>query len=137
MGLCLYILLVSLASTKIGSQKTTYILLDWVKTGFQIEVLTLIHNLTENRTRQARGPVHNISSVTNMQAKTLKCNQLQTGFSPRLFQENNEGGEELVQNCPVISIQIQIRNVFKLGLAFTLTDQVGCSSRGPFQNFDM
>ena len=31
---------------------------DWVKTGFQIEVLTLIHNLTENRLRHARGPVH-------------------------------------------------------------------------------
>ena len=33
---------------------------DWVKTEFQ----TLIHNLTENRTRHARGPVHTVSSVT-------------------------------------------------------------------------
>ena len=37
---------------------------DWVKTEFQIEVLTLIQNITENRTRHARGPVQNISYVS-------------------------------------------------------------------------
>ena len=37
---------------------------DWVKTEFQFEALTLIHSITENRTRHARGPVQNISSVT-------------------------------------------------------------------------
>ena len=36
----------------------------WLKTEFQIEVLTLIQNIAENRTRHARGPVKNISSVT-------------------------------------------------------------------------
>ena len=37
---------------------------DWVKTEFQTNVLTLINDLTENRTRHARGPVHTVSSVT-------------------------------------------------------------------------
>ena len=30
---------------------------DWVKTGYQIEAMTRIQNLTENRLRHARGPV--------------------------------------------------------------------------------
>ena len=33
---------------------------DWVMTGFQIEVLTLVQHITENRLRHARGPVHTI-----------------------------------------------------------------------------
>ena len=37
---------------------------DLVKTGFQIEVQTLIQHLTENRLRHSRGPVHYIESVT-------------------------------------------------------------------------
>ena len=39
---------------------------NWVKTGFQIEVLTLIQNLTENRLRHARGPVQFTETVTYM-----------------------------------------------------------------------
>ena len=31
---------------------------DWVKAGFQIEVLALIQNLMENKHRHASGPVH-------------------------------------------------------------------------------
>ena len=36
---------------------------DQVKTEFQIEVLTLVQNLTENRLRHARGPVHSSSPL--------------------------------------------------------------------------
>ena len=39
---------------------------DWVKTRLQTEVLTLIRNITENRLRQARGPVHSTESVTHV-----------------------------------------------------------------------
>ena len=34
------------------------------KVRFQIEAMTLIHNITENRLRHARGPVQNTESVT-------------------------------------------------------------------------
>ena len=34
---------------------------DWVETGFPIEVLTLIHNLTEKRIRHAIAPVYMIA----------------------------------------------------------------------------
>ena len=34
------------------------------KDRLQIEVLTLIQNITENRLRHARGPVHYIESIT-------------------------------------------------------------------------
>ena len=34
------------------------------KAKFQIEILTLVQNITENRPRHARGPVHYIESVT-------------------------------------------------------------------------
>ena len=36
---------------------------DWVKTEFQIGVLTLVLNLRENRIRHARGPVHSLSPL--------------------------------------------------------------------------
>ena len=37
---------------------------DWVNTDLQIEGLTLIQNIRENRLRHARGPVQNTESVT-------------------------------------------------------------------------
>ena len=37
---------------------------DWVKTGFQIEELTLVQNLMENRLRHARGLAEFTESVT-------------------------------------------------------------------------
>ena len=37
---------------------------DWVRARFQIEVLTHIQNLMENRLRHARGHVHFTKSVT-------------------------------------------------------------------------
>ena len=37
---------------------------DWVKTVFQIEELTIIQNLMENRLRHARGPIQFTESVT-------------------------------------------------------------------------
>ena len=36
------------------------------KGSFQIEVLILVQNITENRLRHARGPVHYIESVTSI-----------------------------------------------------------------------
>ena len=57
---------------------------DWLKTGFQIEVLTLIHNLTENRLRHARGPVH-YHQVHSMNAGCFFVGELQPFFNS-LFQ---------------------------------------------------
>ena len=48
---------------------------DRVKTEFQTEVQTLIHYLTENRTRHARGPVHTISSVRSMEWTRDVCSE--------------------------------------------------------------
>ena len=47
--LCLFIL-----ETRVGKDR------------FQIEVLTLVQNITENRLRHDRGPVHYIKSVTSI-----------------------------------------------------------------------
>ena len=56
---------------------------DWVKTEFQIEVLALIQNLTENRIRDARGLVHNIASVT-----FIICTEYQISFGIQvIFQD--------------------------------------------------
>ena len=56
---------------------------DWVKTEFQTEALTLIQNITENRTRHTRGPVQNISSVTYLVScqGVVQLGGLSTGFS--------------------------------------------------------
>ena len=39
---------------------------DWVKISFQIEVPDLIKQITEDRLKQARAPVHYIESITFM-----------------------------------------------------------------------
>ena len=45
------------AGDKISLSVFLYGKQDWVKTEYLIEALTLIQNITENRTRHARGPV--------------------------------------------------------------------------------
>ena len=44
----------------------------WAKTEFQIEVLTLVQNLMENRLRHARSPVHTPESVKKLQFVILE-----------------------------------------------------------------
>ena len=89
------------------------------KGSFQIEVLTLIQNITENRLRNAKGPVHYIESVTSMVYISVIITHI-TDYNSCLAFGLIKNGENIGKTCTGLE---------KQNFIFIITSQVVLSNQ--------